>query len=119
MIFGGQSLYTAENFLLVRTAQGKAVLADIIIPFTFLLLLTLFERLQEKEQPGIKYWLLMAVTMIAGCLCSTQGALLTCILLGVGGMCAAVCYRKWKMIPPVAACCVFPVIMAFLFLFLS
>lgn len=119
VIFGGQSLYTAENFLLVRTAQGKAVLADIIIPFTFLLLLTLFERLQEKEQPGIKYWLLMAVTMIAGCLCSTQGALLTCMLLGVGGMCATVCYRKWKLIPPVAACCVFPVIMAFLFLFLS
>lgn len=119
VIFGGQSLYTAENFLLVRTAQGKAVLADIIIPFLFLLLVILLERLQQKEQPGAKYWLLTAMTMIAGCLCSTQGALLTCILLGVGGGCAAVCYRKWKLILPMAACCAVPVVLALLYLFLD
>lgn len=119
VIFGGQSLYTAENFLLVRTAQGKAVLADIIIPFLFLLLMILLERMQQKEQPGAKYWLLTAVTMIAGCLCSTQGALLTCMLLGVGGGCVAVCYRKWKLILPVAACCAVPVVLALLYLFLD
>lgn len=119
VMFGGQSLYTAENFLLVRTSQGKAVLADIITPFLFLLFLILFEKLQNEEQPGAKYWLLIAVTMLTGCLCSTQGSLLTCILLGVGGGCAAVCYRKWKLIFPAAACCIVPVLMAVLYLYLD
>lgn len=118
VIFGGQSLYTAENFLLVRTAQGKAVLADIVIPFLFLLLLVLFEKVQQGEGAGVRYWLLLAMTMGAGCLCSTQGALLTCMLLGVGGVCAAVCYRRWKLLPPMALCCVVPVVMAFLYLYL-
>lgn len=118
VIFGGQSLYTAENFLLVRTAQGKAVLADIVIPFLFLLLLILFEKVRQGEGVGVRYWLLLAMAMAAGCLCSTQGALLTCMLLGVGGVCAAVCYRRWKLLPPMALCCIIPVVMAFLYLYL-
>lgn len=118
VIFGGQSLYTAENFLLVRTAQGKAVLADIVIPFIFLLLTVLFEKVQQGERADVKYWLLLALTMAAGCLCSTQGALLTCMLLGVGMVCGAVCYRRWRLIPLTAACCVVPAGFALLYLFL-
>ena len=45
VIFGGYSLYSAENFLLVRTAQGKAVLANIILPFLLFLFLLLLEKL--------------------------------------------------------------------------
>lgn len=116
VIFGGQSLYTTENFLLVRTAQGKAVLADIVIPFIFLLLLILFEKIQQGERAGLKFWLLLALAMAAGCLCSTQGALLTCMLLGAGIVCASVCYRRWKLLLPMLACCIVPVIMAFLYL---
>lgn len=119
VMFGGQSLRTAENFLLVRTAQGKAVLADIIIPFLFFLLLLLFETTRRGEPAGVKYWLLLAMTMTAGCLCSTQGTLLTCVLLGVGSLCAAVCYRRGRILPPAAACCVIPAVMAVLFLLLS
>ncbi len=119
VIFGGQSLYTSENFLLVRTAQGKAVLANIVIPFLFWLLLVLLERLQRGERAGFRYWLLVAAAMISGCLCSTQGALLVCLLLGTGGLCAAVCYRRWKVLPPVAACCVVPAVTVLLYLALG
>lgn len=118
VVFGGQSLYTAENFLLVRTAQGKAVLADIVIPFLFLLLLVLFEKAQQGEGTDGKDWLLLAMTMTAGCLCSTQGALLTCMLLAVAMACGAVCYRRWKLLPLTAACCVVPAGFALLYLFL-
>lgn len=119
VIFGGQSLYTSENFLLVRTAQGKAVLANIVIPFLIWLLFILVERLQRSERTGFRYWLLVCVTMISGCLCSTQGALMVCLLLGVGGLCAAVCCRSRKVIPPVAVCCVVPVIFIFSYLALG
>lgn len=119
VIFGGQSLYTSENFLLVRTAQGKAVLASIVIPFLIWLLLMIAQRLQRGERVGFRYWLLACVTMISGCLCSTQGALMVCLLLGAGELCAAVCYRSRKVIPPMVACCVVPAIFAFLYLMLN
>lgn len=119
VIFGGQSLYTSENFLLVRTAQGKAVLANIVIPFLIWLLLMIAQRLQRGERVGFRYWLLACVTMISGCLCSTQGALMVCLLLGAGELCAAVCYRSRKVILPMVACCVVPAIFAFLYLMLN
>lgn len=118
VIFGGQSLYTAENFLLVRTAQGKAVLACIIIPFLFFMMLLLFEKLQKQESTGPAFWILLAMVMTAGCLCSTQGTLLTCMLLGVGSLCGAVSYRRGRILFPAAACCVFPAVMAVLYLLL-
>ncbi len=117
VIFGGQSLYTAENFLLVRTAQGKAVLACIIIPFLFFLLLLLFERMQKRQ--SAEYWILLGLTMTAGCLCSTQGALLTCVLVGMGSLSAVVSCRRWRILIPAAACCVIPAGMAVFYLLLG
>lgn len=108
VMFGGYSVYSAENFLLVRTSQGKAVLANIVIPFMFLLFYIMLERLQEKKASGGRCWLLMACTMTAGCLCSTQGTLLTGMLLGVAGVCTLAVYRRWKLLLPMAACCVIP-----------
>lgn len=119
VIFGGQSLYTAENFLLVRTAQGKAVLASIVIPFSFLLLFMLAERLQRGERAGFRYWLLTGATMAAGCLCSTQGALMVCLLLAAGGLCNAVCYRSGRVILQAAACGVVPAVFVLLYLALA
>lgn len=119
VLFGGYSVYSAENFLLVRTAQGKAVLANIIIPFLFLLLLLLLERLQKEERAGAGYWLLLVFTMTAGCLCSTLGTLLTCMLVGVTGLCAAACYRRWRVLVPMALCCMIPVLVALLYFVLD
>lgn len=119
VMFGGQSLYTSENFLLVRTAQGKAVLAGIVIPFLFWLMFIPAERLQRGEKAGVRYWLLLGMTLISGCLCSTQGALLVCLLSGAGVLCTAVCCRSRKVILPAAACCVIPVLFMILYLVLG
>lgn len=118
ILFGGTSLYTAENFLLVRTAQGKAVLANIIIPFLFLLFLILLEDMQQNKRVSPGYWILVMLTMMAGCLCSTQGALITCTLAGVVGFCAAAGYKRWKILLPILGCCIVPVCMACLYLVL-
>lgn len=116
ILFGGQSLYTAENFLLVRTAQGKAVLAGIIIPFIFLMLFILLENTQQEKTVTALFWGLLALSFAAGCLCSTQGALLACILLAAGGICVLMGYRRWKLILPMAASFVLPAGMALLYL---
>lgn len=119
VLFGGYTTYSAENFLLVRTAQGKAVIANIIIPFMLLLLYMLLEKLQREEKTEVKYWLFLALTMLSGCLCSTQGTLLTCMLVGVAVVCAAVCYGKWRILPPMAVCCMIPAGYAVLYFLLG
>lgn len=118
VLYGGYSLQSAENFLLVRTGQGKAVLANIIIPFVFLLFLGILEELQHSKAVGVWRWLMLAAAMIAGCLCSAEGTLLLCSLLGVVGLCMVVCYRCFKLLLPVAGCCIAPVIVAFLYFWL-
>lgn len=119
VLFGGYSLYSAENFLLVRTAQGKAVLANIVVPFLFLLFYVLTERLQEKKTVGAGYWLLMGCAMVTGCLCSTQGTQITGMLLGVLGVCTAAAYRRWKLLLPMAGCAVIPAGMVLLYFLLG
>lgn len=119
ILFGGYSTYSAENFLLVRTSQGKAVIANIIIPFLLLLAIQTLEHLQKEEKIRLRHWLLLACTMLSGCLCSTLGTLLTCMFLGIVGICAAVSYRKWTFLFPMAVCCIAPACFAFLYLVLA
>lgn len=114
-LFGGYSVYTTENFLLVRASQGKAVIANIVIPFLLYLLLLLLDKVQQKEKAGWSYWLLLAAAMATGCLCSTQGTILTCMLIGIVGICTAVSYRKWTILIPLALCSVIPVVIVFMY----
>jgi len=115
ILFGGYTTYSAENFLLVRTAQGKAVLANIVIPLMFLLLFLLVEKMQKEEQAKWEFWVLLECTMMTGCLCSTLGTLLVCMFAGVVGLCILICYRKWKTLIPMVLCCAPPVAYAALY----
>lgn len=119
VLFGGYSTYSAENFLLVRTAQGKAVMANIVIPFLFFVFLLLLEQLQAEDRTNPKAWLMAGVTMIAGCLCSTQGTLLTCMLLGIVGLCMVVCYRRWRLLLPLIGCGAVPACTAYVYFWLK
>ncbi|MBQ2802485.1 MAG: hypothetical protein IJF07_01145 [Lachnospiraceae bacterium] len=119
VLFGDYSFYTVENFMIARSRQGKAALGSIIIPMLFWILLILMEKLEEKQKLSVPFWILLAGVMTAGCLCSTLGALLVCMLIGLAGLCAAFCYRRWKILLPMAACCIPCVIYAGVYLILG
>lgn len=118
-LFGDYSFYTVENFMLARSRQGKAALGSIVIPALFLLLLLLLEKLQLNRKLSWRYWILLTATMTTGCLCSTMGALLVCLLIALTGACAAWCYRKWTILLPLAASCIPCVVYALLYLLLN
>lgn len=118
ILFGGQSLYTAENFLLVRTAQGKAVLANMVLPFLLYLCFVMTDACRRGERPSVSLWLLMASAAAAGCLCSTQGALLTSIMIGGIGLLTAASFRRLRILLPTGICCLLPMGMAVLYLLL-
>lgn len=106
VLFGDYSLYTVEHFMLARSRQGKAALGSIVLPMLVFLLLVLLEKLQEKQKLNPGYWVLLCSVVITGCLCSTMGAFLLCLMVAVTGLCGAVCYRNWKVLVPMALCCV-------------
>lgn len=91
--FGGYSLYTAENFMIARSRQGKAALGSLVIPFLFLLLLHLLRSMEEKREVSRRFYLLLLATMAAGCLCSTLGSLLCCMLVGMVAVTGFCLYR--------------------------
>lgn len=116
ILFGDYSIYTPEKFLIARSRQGKAALCAIVIPFLIFLLLVLMEKLEEKVRVNLTYWGVLLCALTASCLCSTLGAVLTCMLVGVTGLCGAVCYRNWKVLVPMAMCCIPCVVEAILYL---
>lgn len=115
VIFGGYSAYSVENFLLVRASQGKAVLANIALPFLLYLLMLLVDDLQEEQKSSKVLWMLMAGTAASGCLCSTQGTILVCLLLGVAGICITWAYKNLKVLISLMFVCVLPVGMALMY----
>lgn len=105
VLFGDYSFYTVEHFMLARSRQGKAALGSVILPMLLWLLFVLFQRVKKGEKCGVAYWGLVVAVMFSGCLCSTLGAFLLCLFMGVAGLCAAVTYRKWRLLPPMALSC--------------
>lgn len=116
ILFGDYSMYTPEKFLIARSRQGKAALSAIVIPFLIYLLWILLEKLEDKKKLSKAYWCLLLCGLITACLCSTLGAVLGCLLIGITGVCGAVCYRRWKFLVPMAVCCVPCVVEALLYL---
>ncbi len=116
VLFGDYSFYTMENFMIARSRQGKAALGSIVIPFLLLLLLIWLKKLQEGEKVPMRLYLLFAAGATTGCLCSTLGALLLCMMLGIVGLLGAVCYRRLRSLFPLAVCCIPCVCYALLYL---
>ncbi len=101
LMFGNVSIYTPATFLLMRTWQGKAIVANLVFPMIFWIFLWMFEESKGKIPPNRKEkeweqprrdwcpWIeLFFVNMLSGA-CSSMGvifgsgliALLTLILL--------------------------------------
>lgn len=119
VLFGDYSFYTVENFMIARSRQGKAALGSILIPMIFFLLLQLFRKVQEQQKVPVGFWVLLGAVMTSCCLTSTMGSLLACMLVGAAGISGAVGYKRWKIIIPMAVCCIPCVIYAAMYLLLG
>lgn len=100
IMWGNVSVYTAETFLLTRTRQGKASLANLAIPAVILLLYMVGERLAENKKVEKTLWGILFAAVTTACFFSTFGGFLTALLLGVTGLCMIVTYKKWRLILP-------------------
>jgi hypothetical protein len=105
VLFGNYSYYTAENFLIARSRQGKSALANIIIPLIIWVCLLIMDKLKSDNPVGMTVWLLFLSVQTAACLCSTQGGMISSMMTAAAALCMALSYKKWRFMIPMAICC--------------
>lgn len=106
VIFGNYSLYTAENFMLARSRQGKSALGCIVIPMVLLLFFLILDGVEKRQERQWVLWLLLGAAVTAACLCTTLGTMLMCMMLGVTGLCGALAYRRPGLAVKTGLCCI-------------
>ena len=83
-LFSGFSYSSAERFMLTRTRQGKEALANVIIPFVFLLLMKISKKAEEGSKKDIptEYLFLLLLSGFAGALTSVFSNVLLSVMTG-------------------------------------
>ena len=125
IFFGNTSVQTPENFLVARSRQGKAALANLVLPMLLFLIYLLLERMGERRKksafgrfPLLLPALAMTAVTLSACLCSVLGTALSLLLLGVSFVCSAVMYRSVRHLPAFLLAALPPVADALLYLYL-
>ena len=103
-IFGNTSIYTNATFFLMRTWQGKSVMANLIL----LALIWLFLEILDDKTEGAKngFWILMALTNVAAAMMTSMGAFLAGLFLGIVSLVAALRKKKPSLLGRTVLCCI-------------
>ncbi|MBR3601454.1 MAG: hypothetical protein IKL49_03920 [Lachnospiraceae bacterium] len=117
-IFGNVSVYNNATFLLMRTWQGKSMLANVVIPGIFMILLWLFEGEPEKRSQRGGMWFLLFMINIAAAMMSTASVFLNSFLIAVMAVVFSLQEKNVKIMLKMAICCIPCVVYALLYVLL-
>ena len=105
-IFGNVSVYPASTFFLTRTWQGKSMLANVIIPAVFMILLWMFEGEANRRPARRGLWLLLFMVNIVAAMMSTASVFLNVVLLGVMALVLAIRERNPQIMLKIGLACI-------------
>lgn len=105
-IFGNVSIYPASTFFLMRTWQGKSMLANVVIPSIFMVLLWIFEEEGEKRLIRKGLWILLFMINLVAAMMSTASVFLNVLLLGVMAVVLAVREKEPKILFKMGITCI-------------
>ena len=117
-VFGNISLLTPATFLITRTWQGKSIVANLCIPFAFLLLLLLIREEQTGKmwrEKRIFYGILAGNTMLAALTCATTGLFLLPPMFLLGSIPVSIRRKKWSPFVTTLIACVPTALVAVLY----
>ncbi len=98
-IWGNTSSHTAESFLLLRSRQGKALVAGIVFPAMIYLVLHIGKTLEQKRKLSLMQYVLAAAVILTGFLGSVLGGSLVVLLWGSAILFLAIGYKKFSVLP--------------------
>lgn len=105
-IWGNTSSHTPESFLMLRSRQGKALVAAIAFPAMFYVLVKIGHALEQKNKINMQDYLLAATVILTGYLGTTLGGTLVVLLWGSALFLLAAGYRRWRLLPIGVLCAV-------------
>ena len=106
-MFTGFSSYTLGMMMNLRIWQGKAILAAILLPMIFALVMKIY--LVEKKKVD---WILMFCLMGACCMVSSMGVMLGAILVGILGLYFSISQKSIRPVLILIGCCLINIICA-------
>ncbi len=109
-MWGNFSIYTNFSFLLFRIWQGKAILANIILPSIWLVF---FSCMEESKRVN---WITLFIAMLASCLVSSMGIALAPITLAGLAFVFAIQQRRISHLLKAGICIVPNIIYGILYL---
>ncbi len=105
-IFGNVSVYPGSTFFLTRTWQGKSMLANVIIPAIFMILLWIFEGSAARRPARRGLWILLFMVNIVAAMMSTASVFLNVVLLGVMALVLAIREKNPKILLKIGLACI-------------
>lgn len=111
-MFSYYSVYTQGAFLLLRIWQGKAVLANVLLPAIFCFGLMLW----KEERRYLTDWIYLGTLTTASCLVSTMGFMLAPIMAGIIGIICALKRKSFSVILGTVCCCIPNIIFSLIYL---
>ena len=96
VLFGDYSIYSASNFLLARSRQGKAALATFVMPFILTVLYSSLREMEEEKKISLKNLFFIFASGFAAALCSTMGGALIVAITSLFALVILITYKKLK-----------------------
>lgn len=110
VMFGNTSIYTAETFFMMRTWQGKAMVANFILPLILWIFLWLFEDcrkpgfLWREETGNVRFtrnsaWIMLFLVNMASGVMSSMGIMFGGALVGALGLLLLIYTKDLRVLP--------------------
>lgn len=93
------TVYSNASFLLTRGYEGKAILANVVLPFVLYLALCLMENIDDRMS-----WFLLFCTGIAGVDISMSGMSILPVAVTGAAFLAMLYHRRWKKLKAYLIC---------------
>lgn len=97
-IWGNTSSHTAESFLMLRSRQGKALVAGLVFPAIVYLLIHIGRKLEQKQKISLAQYIIAMCVILSGFLGSALGGSLVALLWGVALLFLAIGYKNMKVL---------------------
>jgi len=105
VMFSLYSTKVPEKFFITRIRQGKSTIASLVIPGIVLCLFIILDYAKSNIRTDIVVWIMLFMLNMAGCLCSTLGALLCVIPIAIVAVMMIFAYKRgWHIIPMIIGC---------------
>jgi len=108
-IWGNISVYTSSSFLLFRLHQGKALLANLILPLLIYLIVSYYREKKFKQKE-------LLLVMVSSTLVSSMGVFLAPLLLGIYALIRFAREKRILIICQTVLCCMPNIVIGIAFL---